>query len=330
MTEPNDRPDYRELMRSPYEPDSPPREEGDSDLPWKPAVFSAVLGALLVSGFVVYAAATGPEESEAATSTTSTTAAALEAEPSEELPPGFEAISDGAGAKVEGVQVTSKATYLAVASAVAGSEVPAETPPIEIAYWELDLDDGPRAMVRQYGELGILGNLTVEFEPLTALRGASLVAHPAFGTTDRSVSIDVPFTELPTEITDYRIDLGAGRTIIIDRLVIGDGWGNVDWSVEGEWPAKVDTQVIFVGTDDPSTEEVVDETRLSPSHLQTLSQGTGALPPGPLYAFEASQRLLRSGEPLVGDNVPTSIVVEFSVTIPESIGEPVVMEVPST
>ena len=105
----------------------------------------------------------------------------------------------------------------------------------------------------------------------------------------------------------------------IDSLVIGDGWGHVTWASRGG-PAKVDTVVRFVGTDDPSTEDI-DETLLTPAHLQPLTQGSGVRPIAPLFGFTGSEQLIRSGEPLGADNQPDAIVVEIRVEMPSGVVE---------
>jgi hypothetical protein len=86
--------------------------------------------------------------------------------------------------------------------------------------------------------------------------------------------------------------------------------------------------VRFVGTDDPSTEDI-DETLLTPAHLQPLTQGSGVTPLAPLFGFTGSEQLIRSGEPLGADNQPDAIVVEIRVEMPSSVVEGPAIAVPS-
>jgi hypothetical protein len=132
------------------------------------------------------------------------------------------------------------------------------------------------------------------------------------------VALDVPAT-VPATVENYQIDMGAGRIIEIDSLVIGDGWGHVAWSAEGGFPAKVAVIVRFVGTDDPSTPDDVDETTLTPAHLRTLNQGSGVISLAPLYGFAGREQLIRSGEPLGAGNEPEAIIVEFTVVVPDEM-----------
>ncbi|MGI9666334.1 MAG: hypothetical protein ACR2N2_04420 [Acidimicrobiia bacterium] len=327
----NDKTDYSDLMRSPYDPDpaTPDREEGSSDLSWKAPVAAAVLGALIVSALVVYAAATGNEAAtgdDATETTVTTTPAAPEQQQSSELPVGYSPLDEEVGARVEAVDVSATALTFGLTTAVVGGVDAAEVPPPDVAYWELLLGDEASQMLRQYGQTGTLGNITIEFPPIAAIRDASLSAHLAIGAVVTEAELLLEAT-VPQQVNGYRIELGDENAVFIESLDIGDGWGHVSWTVEGDLPAKVDTIVTFVGTDDPATEDV-DATVLTPPHLRTLAQGTGIRPPGPLYLFSASQPLVRSGEPLSGSNTPTSIVVSFVITTPESVSDPVPVEVP--
>lgn len=322
--------DYSNLLRSPYDPDPKKveREEGSSELSWKPPVISAIAGALLVGVVVVIGASSDPVlVADEATASTSTVAPAdAPAEQSTELPPGYDPLDEAVGARVETVEVSPQATAVAVTTAVAGGIQPADVPPFDVAYWELTLADGGRPMLRQYGQTGTLGNVTIEFAPLAAIRDASLTAYPAVGSAEYTEEFDLDAT-VPQEVTDIRIDIGDGNAVFVHSLSIGDGWGHISWTVEGDMPVRVDTTVTFVGTDDPGSDDIF-ETRLTPAHMRQIAQGTGTAPMPPLYGFSASQPLVRSGEPLSGTNAPTSISVSIVVTRPESIGEGAPIEVP--
>ncbi|MGI9528852.1 MAG: hypothetical protein ACR2NG_04010 [Acidimicrobiia bacterium] len=333
MTQDDPRPDYSDLLRSPYdaEPDASidkPGSDSDADISWKPAVIAAALGALLVSAFVIYAIASTPDEvaEDATSETVTSTSIAAEATQSTALPEGFTAVTDEVGAKVEAIDVSTRATVLAVSSAVSGSEDPAETAPLDAAYWELVTQDGPSPMTAQYQSRGAVGSVTVEFAPLAALRGPSLVPSFAVAEDEVTVTIDLD-ADLPASVNGYEIDLGDGRSVDIDALVVGDGWGHVTWSSRGG-PAKVETVVRFIGTDDPAT-DVVDETVLTPAHLRALSQGSGVVPLPPLYGFSGSEQLIRSGEPLAAGNEAEAIVVEIRVVMPSEVVEGQAIVVPT-
>jgi hypothetical protein len=333
MTDDRQPPDYSELLRSPYDPDpdAPSRKEGESDLPWVPAVIAASIGALVVSAFVVVSLIRGPAEDDVDVAGTATTSTTLAPEPSEALPPGFTSIDPDTGVAVEGVKVTGRATAIAIATAVRGGLDPGDVPAPEIAYWELRSGGAESPMSAQYGERGAIGNITVEFPPVTQLRRPELVAHPAEGADEQVATLDIPATFGPSgSVSDYRIDLGDGRAVVIDEVTVGDGWGFVTWHTVGPSPATVSTVVTFVGTDDPASTDVVDPTLLTSAHLRTIGQGTGARPLPPMYNFTGSEPLVRSGEPLSESNAPEAISIAFTVRVPASIGDPVVVDVPGS
>lgn len=331
MTQDDQRPDYSDLLRSPYDPDSgdtTPSSQGEADISWKPAVIAAALGALFVSAFVIYAIVSAPDEAVDGATPDTVTSTTIAPEPvqSTALPDGFTAVTDEVGAKVEAVDVSPRATVLAVSSAVPGAEDPAETPPLDAAYWELVTQDGPRSMAAQYQSRGALGAVTVEFAPIAALRSPTLVPSFAVAEDEVTATIDLD-ADVPATVNGYEIDLGDGRYVDIEALVVGDGWGHVTWSSRGG-PAKVETVVRFMGTDDPGT-DIVDETVLTPPHLRTLSQGSGVVPLPPLYGFTGSEQLIRSGEPLGGGNEAEAIVVEIRVVMPSEVVEGRAIVVPT-
>ena len=128
MTNEDPRPDYSELLKSPYEDSSPDKKEqggqgtDDSEIPWKPAVFAAALGALLVGAFVIYAIVVSPDEplGAAPTDTVAPTTTVPDPVPATEFPPSFTAVTESVGARVEAVDVSSTTTAIAVSTAVRG------------------------------------------------------------------------------------------------------------------------------------------------------------------------------------------------------------------
>lgn len=332
MTKDDPRPDYSELMRSPYDPDANTAErraEGESDISWKPAVIAASLGALFVGAFVIFSIVSTPEEplGVAATDPVSSTTVVPEDVQSSSLPEGFTAVTDAVGAHVEAVDLSPLSTALAVSSAVPGGDDPGETPPLDAAYWELVLEEGPRLMTAQYHSHGALGAFTVEFPPIAALRGPTLVPYFEVEADEVMVVVDLD-AGVPTSLDGYEIDVGEGRFVDIESLVIGDGWGHVTWNSRGG-PAKVETVVSFVGTDDPATPDSVDETVLTSPHLRTLTQGSGVVPLAPLYGFTGSEQLIRSGEPLGAGNEAEAIVVEIRIVMPSEVVEGPAIGVPT-
>lgn len=313
-----DKSEFSEVMRSPYDDDGA-SEDGEGDLAWKPPVTAAIIGALLVSAYVIYAIVAGPTSDQEDLELVS---AGAEAVQSTELPPGFTTFPSGNGARIEVVSSSDDGLLLGVTSAAAGSEVPSEVPPDQIAYWELQSDAGVTEMEEQLSAIGVLGNTTVAFELDDVSGESQLVAYGVVDVVEHASDIETP-PSVGLGETDFSIEVEPGVTV--DGVVtIGDGWGYVDWSLAGGVAAKLDVLVTFVGTDDPGTEEA-DETRLIPGHLRTLSQGIGAVEAAPLYGFDASYQLYRVGEPLNPANEPTSILIEFNADVVVTVGEPVLV-----
>lgn len=320
----DDRHDFSELLRSPYDPDPERRgrREGESDVPWKPAVIATVLGALVASAFVVYAVATGPTESEEAIVDipTSTTEPTVEFVQASGLPESFVEVSPLVGMRGEWYGSTATGTRVGVTTIIAGGEDPDLVESPSIAYWQLEATGSTHTMVTQTRETGAFGNLTLEFPPLAAVRDPSLLAYVVDATRGRVETLD--FGPETTQIgpIEFNVD---GTTVIIDQLTIGDVYAHIAWHVaDGGLPVTIDTVVTFVGTDDPSTDEV-DETRLASPHLRGLLQGFGIPPLPPLFGFSRSEQLVRLGEPVGAGNEAESIIVEFTITVPSDLGDPI-------
>ena len=311
--------DYRNLLRSPYDPDpgdERPRE-GESDLPWVPAVVSATLGALVVGVFVVFAVATGPDTPEEVTTTT-TLEVAIAPEQGTNPPPSFVAVTADVAAAIVGFSDGPRGSVAAVVTAVDAGVDPATVPPLDVAYWALDQPGGEQPMRGQYSEKGVIGNITVEFPPGPVAEDRAMVPYVAGEAITETFEIELE-AAVPQAIEGQRLELTTGDVVVIDGLTIGDGWGWLDWSTERSAVAKVETIVTFVGTDDPGTEDVVDPTQLLSPHLVPLRPVTGVPPLGPLYGFTGSDRLARFAEPLSTSNAPTAISVEFRVTVPTDV-----------
>lgn len=316
--------DFGELLRSPYDPD-PDRKrsrEGEAEVPWKPAVIAAVLGALVASAFVIYAIVTGPtEDVEAAPGTsTSTTEPAIEFVPSTGLPAGYVEVAPNVGMRSEWLDVSATGIRVGVSSVVSGGQDPDLIDNPDIAYWELDASGTTEKMSSQTLEIAAIGNLTVEFPVLAAVRDPMLLAYPAEGT--RGTVETRVFDADASVVGPLEFEIN-GTTIIVDQLTIGDVYAHVAWHVvEGGLPATIDTIVTFVGTDNPSTDEP-DETLLVSPHLTGLLQGFGIPPLEPRFGFSRSEQLVRIGEPVGTGNEASAISVEFAITIPASIGDPI-------
>ena len=324
----DDQPDYADLLRSPYDPD-PDHEakDGNDAVPWVPPVIAAIVGALVVSGFVIYAVVRQPEPGQPQ-ATTTTSAPEPQAVASDTFAEGFTAVTDEVAAKVERLEVSERASVIAVATSVAGGS-PAETVlPLDPAYWIIRNAGVESPMVTQYDQAGALGNITVEFEPFAQLREVAVVPYVADNVVTQVETLEFD-ASLPLTITDFVLELPGAGSVVIEELSIGGSWGWFSWSASDGQVAKVDVVVTFVGTDDPSTPDDVDPTLLTMPHLRPLTQGRGSLPLPPMYGFAGSSWLEQAGETLRGDNEPTGITVEVTATAPTSVTRGPVIELDS-
>lgn len=320
-------PDYSDLLRSPYDPDEPSvAREGESDLPWVPAVIAACLGALAVGAFVVFAVVTGPDEPEAEAAPPSTTATTIvDAEPADGPPDGFVPVTDTVAARVIGTDVSARATVVSIATAVSGGVDPGTVEPLEVAYWVLRTGDADVEMTAQSGSKLGIGNTTIEFPPQLSLRQPELIPHIAIGATTETTTIDLDAT-LPGDLEPLTISVGD-TVVTIEELSFGAAWGWIAWSSTG--PAMVDPTITFVGTDDPGAEGE-NPTQLVPLARRPLAFGDPARPLPTPYGFAGTESLVRSGEPVAGGNVPTAIVVELVVTVPDDVAPAAPLEVPTS
>ena len=312
--------DLEHLAESSYDPERE-RDEGESEIPWKPPVIAAILGALVVGVYVIYAIVTGPSV-ESDESPPVTTVAAPQ--PSDAFPPGYVQITDEVGARVESVTSTPAATVVAVTTAVPGSIDPKKVRLLEVAYWELTTPSESLEMQGQYRWPGLVGNdggyVTVQFAPGAATVGGELVAYAVESVVDESQTLDLA-ADLPARVTDYRIDVGDGPVIVVDSLTIDEDGGYVQWRVEGGLTARLDVVVRFLGT----SASGIDDTLLIPEYADPFSLDPELTEVSPLpYAFGSQYRLVRSGVPIDG-TAPMGIVVEFRASAVTSVVDPVAL-----
>jgi hypothetical protein len=118
--------------------------------------------------------------------------------------------------------------------------------------------------------------------------------------------------ELPAVLRDYEIQL-HDSVIVIDELVIENGWGSMRWHLDGGIAAKVDVVVAFDGARSPLS--------LVLPNAAPLSFRSVSPPLPPLWGRGGGTRLVRIGEILSDSNSPTGITVEFLVSIVTEAGE---------
>jgi hypothetical protein len=101
--------------------------------------------------------------------------------------------------------------------------------------------------------------------------------------------------------------------IVIDELVIENGWGSMRWHLDGGIAAKVDVVVTFDGVRSPLS--------LVLPYAAPPSFALATPPLAPLWSGGGETRLLHGGETLSDSNSPTGLTVEFLVSIVTEAGE---------
>ncbi len=286
--------------------------EGESDIPWKPPVIAAILGALAVGIYVIYAIVTGPS---------------IENDVVLDPPSGYTAVTDTVDARVEQVTSTPTLTHIAVSTTVNPSGDPSNVSPFEIAYWELATPSGTVAMQAQYRWPALVGTggelLSVTFPADTPTAGGELVAYAARTVVDTVREFELP-SDLPQTMSDVRIDVGDDVSVVIESLTIDEYGGYVEWTVEEGIVARVDVVVGFVGTSvaDPN------ETRLVPEYADPLLLSSNVTEVSPMpYAFGLQYRLVRSGAAPDATDPPSTIQVEIRVEAVTGVADPVALPI---
>lgn len=315
---------WQELLASPYdEQPKPDRKQGRGYV----GVMIGTALAVVVGGTVGWLLA--PESTEASAASTTTTMATTTTEPT--VPsepgflPGFTALGDTAFAPV--FQFTSgDRTYLAISEIVGSGSERTETEPTPIA--EYGFPDGLTA-VREVTAVAAPGIRLVEFEgplgdaPLPVTRGTDPVVEatcPECGwLIQGDAAIELPFESFPVEIEggSIVIDVGQGRSIIVDRLVLEDEWGIADWHVESDdgLVAQVEIFVNFVGTEMTQSDgSISTPAALIPSHFAGPRFGQSQPPARPGMAQAGTEQLARTGPHITSENQPTGIAIGWSVT----------------
>jgi len=314
-------PDHANLTRSPYDPE-PDLGESPDDIPWKPPVIAAIAGALTVALFAIYAIVTGPGVDEV--SNDEATPPTNSAQPTDDLPPGYTLVDGEVGARVESLTSVPSATLVFVSTAVPGSVDAPTVAQLDVAFWELVT---PAATLRMQYQLDLveltgsdLGYFTVGFSPDVSATGGELRTYVADGVASETAELELA-PDLPSEITDFRIDLGDGVVIVVDSLQIENDGGYVEWRVEGGLTARLDVIVRIAGTGESGLEDTALVPEYAADFIADPLIGTEATPRP--YSFGSRYRLTRFGAPLDPGNPPTAISVEFRVTAVTSVADAV-------
>lgn len=307
---------------------SDPYDDNDgTDIPWKPPVIAAIIGALLVAAFVIYAIVNGPVDDPEAD------AFAAQAVPSKDLPPGYVPLldsvtqRDSVGIKVESMDTDGGLTTVVVSSAVPGTSDPAQFAPPDVALWELGPEGNRVVMEAQFAFGNAPGMTTIVFPTEVIASDMIVVAHPVIGSTGAMQEIEVGPEMIGQEIP-FTFELEPG-TVITGIVIVGDEWGSVAWTSPDGMYAKLDVAVRFEGTENPSA-DVPGPIRFVPTHDPSLSRQGSVITPRPLWSRGGGYGLYGNGRSFVEAGELTSIVLELTGTVVTRTDVPVELEPPQT
>jgi hypothetical protein len=127
------------------------------------------------------------------------------------------------------------------------------------------------------------------------------------------------FAGFPLVIDDpaLAIDLGGGRFIQFDRIVLDDEWGLMDWHAQSTdgLVAQVDVYVYFLDTEtEQSDGGISGPASLLPRSLLGPRFGQSQPPARPGMAYDGSIQLSRTGPHITSENQPTGVAIRWNVT----------------
>ena len=296
-------------------------DRGDSEIPWKPPVIAAILGALAVAAFVIYAIVSGPVDEPGSDDLFVPPA------PSKDAPAGYTLLRSDSdvGVRVESVTRGGGSSIVVVSSAVEGTTDPTDSPPPDVAYWEMG-PDGARVMMDvQIASDDAAGTTTILFPGETISSGSIIVAHPMEAVASAGTEIEVAPTMIGEPIA-FVVDIEPGIAIT-GRVTVGDGWGTVEWTAPDGLVATLDIEATFVGTENPAA-DMSEPIRLVPAYDPALARPGTIIIPKPLYGFGGSYALYGDGRSLTEGGEATAIVVGLEGTVVTETAEPVILDPP--
>ena len=302
-------PKLENLLRSPYDDQS----DRPDAMAWKAPVGAAILGALAMSAYVIFAVIAGPTEDI----DTTTSVLQVQAVQATGFPQGYAPVSDDVAIRADMMRASANGTTLFVSSVTRGGDAPDSIAPVEFADWTVNSAGSEPVMLHQHAAKGVLGGIAVELGPVFDPENATLIATLP-GTIEDTEDRVTLSADLPAVLSDHEIML-RDHVVVIDELVIENGWGSMRWHLEGGFAAKVEIVVTFEGVEFPLS--------LVPRYAAPPSFGLGTPPLPPLWGRAGEVRLVRVGESLSESTAPTAIDVAFSVSIVTEEGESIAIPV---
>jgi hypothetical protein len=159
--------------------------------------------------------------------------------------------------------------------------------------------------------------VSVAFPQDATLSDGDLIVYVVRSVETQTTSVDLP-SGPQGSTTDLRVDLGDGRSVVLDSIVIAPNGGSVAWRVEGGTTARVDAIVTLITTDGAAV-------TLTPEYAAAYDDalpGSGAVPLP--YQFQSEYRLVSDRDSNTDIDV-TAVSVELRITSVVAVEDPVAL-----
>lgn len=321
MTE---RPDYAELIRSPYDDDggAPNRRKTWLVVP----IIAVATGGFL--GFAASGEQSDPpaEVSIADGSTTTTSLAdAITPVPSTGFPAGFVPISDDVAVAPFTTYMVEGDSYVVVASAARGSAERDVTFMQSIGEWVLRNPSGDVPMVSQVVNDFIVPGMTQIRFPGRIEDGAVLVAAPVEGFSAHTVRL---FDDVPTEMTvpDPVEFVADGVPVVLNDLSWSLTRGYSAWLSPTATPITVEVIVSLLGTEGDGRGDL--PIRVTSNETFGVMLATEERVDVPAWNTHGQLVLNRDGAFRFDEDEIVSVVVDAVVQVPSGLASPIEIPLP--
>lgn len=312
-----DRPDFAELIRSPYDDDGDrePKSWGWLVLPVTAAAIGVVVGLGISNGSDAV-----PETAGADRSTTSTTIGELQPEQATGFPQGYVPFSDDVAVAVHTVYTVGDDTYVVVRGVTNGSVDRSETFMPSVGTWEIHGPGGDAPMVSQAVSDVAPGMYQIRF-PGGVQPDSVLVGMP----TEQSDAVTVRlWDDAPAEMdTQEPIEIDVdGIPVVIDRLSYNLDRGYAEWTSPSGIPMTVELVITLVGTEGLGTRG---ELPIRVGSFETLGVFLGTDEPidAPAWNTSGQFTLDRAGPFRFDEELIERIAVDVIVKVATDLGDPV-------
>jgi hypothetical protein len=181
-------------------------------------------------------------------------------------------------------------------------------------------------MDAQFASEHSLGTTTIVFPGGDSAGETTIVAHPTAAVASESATMEVGPDAIGEPIA---FGLGFEPGVAISgEIIVGDGWGVVEWSSPEGKVGTLDVVVTLVGTQNPAA-DVHEPIRLVPSYDATLGLPGTVITPAPLWGFGGSYLLHGDGRLLADAGQLSKIVIELEGAVVMETAEPVILVPPS-